>query len=227
MEKQSEANNSLLKVLLFIVFLLITSLGFIIFEKIGWLEFFNSQIKLQTYVEHLGFWGPIAIVLLIACAIVVSPIPSAPVALVSGAIYGHTFGTIYVILGSVSGALVAFTISRLLGYEYVNKNLEKHIPVKLTGSPNALMAIVFFTRLAPFISFDVISYAVGLTRLDYGRFILATIAGITPISFMLAHIGSEATTGEMQNIAIALILLGLMTGIPFIIHKLNSRKVKL
>jgi uncharacterized membrane protein YdjX (TVP38/TMEM64 family) len=225
MDTQLDTNNSVIKIRLFLIFLLFVILGFIILERSGWLDLINNQVQLQTYIEQFGFWGPIAIILLIACAIVVSPIPSAPVALVSGALYGHTFGTIYVILGSVSGALLAFTISRFLGYEYVNKKLAKHVPVKLTGSPNTLMAIVFFTRLAPFISFDIISYAAGLTRLDYGRFILATIAGITPISFVLAHIGSEATTGEIEGIALALLLLGLLTGIPLIIRKIMKRKV--
>jgi uncharacterized membrane protein YdjX (TVP38/TMEM64 family) len=161
--------------------------------------------------------------LIITIAIIISPIPSAPVALVSGALYGHTFGTLYVVLGALSGALLAFMISRKLGYDYINKKLHHRMPEKIVGSQNTLMMIVFVTRLAPFISFDVISYAAGLTKLTFGRFFIATLMGIIPISFILAHLGSEVNNGEMESIAAALILLGFITIVPLIINRFVNR----
>lgn len=88
-----------------------------------------------------------------------------------------------------------------------------------------LMMIVFLTRLAPFISFDVISYAAGLTKLTLLRFFIATLMGIIPISFMLAHFGSEAAHGEMQGIAIALLFLGIFTALSMFIHS-SKKKIK-
>lgn len=84
------------------------------------------------------------------------------------------------------------------------------------------MMIVFITRLAPFISFDVISYAAGLTKLTLFRFTLATLMGIIPISFILAHLGSEVENGEIESIVIALLLLGFFTLMPLIIKKLTT-----
>ena len=153
---------------------------FLYASEIGWLDVLKNQEKLFAIVETLGFIGPVAIILLIATAIIITPIPSAPVALVSGALYGHTFGTIYVVFGALSGALLAFMISRNLGYDYVNRNLHHKMPSKIVGSQNTLMLIVFVTRLAPFISFDVISYAAGLTKLSFGRFFIATNTHILP-----------------------------------------------
>ena len=209
------------KLFVYIGFLFLTAIVFMQVIELGWLEVLTNHEKLIFFIKDLGLIGPITIIFLIASAIVISPIPSAPVALVSGAIYGHTFGTLYVVLGALLGALMAFMISRKLGYDYINKKLHNKLPVKIVGSQNTLMIIVFVTRLAPFISFDVISYAAGLTQLTYSRFIIATLMGIIPISFALAHIGSEVNNGELEKIVIALVLLGFITLVPIIFKKLT------
>lgn len=216
------SNYIVIKMLFFIFFLLLTIYIFWYGIDLGWFNIFKNQEKLLTIIKELGLIGPTVIILLIAIAIIITPIPSAPVALVSGALYGHTFGTLYVVLGALSGAITAFMISRKLGYDYVNKKLHHKMPQKIVGSQNALMMIVFVTRLAPFISFDVISYAAGLTKLTFSRFFMATLMGIIPISFILAHLGSEVENGEMESIATALILLGFFTLVPLIIKKLTK-----
>lgn len=214
--------HAIKKLFIFIGFLLLTVIVFIQILELGWLDVLKNQEKLIVFIKELGLIGPITIIFLIASAIIISPIPSAPVALVSGALYGHTFGTIYVVLGALLGALLAFMISRKLGYDYINKKLHHRMPVKIVGSQNTLMMIVFVTRLAPFISFDVISYAAGLTKLTYSRFIIATLMGIIPISFVLAHLGSEVNNGEMEKIVIALVFLGFITVVPIIFNKLTK-----
>jgi len=210
------------KLLLFVIVLLLMIFVFLFSAEIGWLDFLNNQEKILIVVKKSGLFGPLIIIFLIAVAIIVTPIPSAPVAIVSGALYGHTFGTIYVVIGALLGALGAFMISRKLGYDYINKKLHQKIPEKILGSQNTLMMIVFVTRLAPFISFDVISYAAGLTKLTLLRFTLATLMGIIPISFVLAHLGSEVENGEIKSIVIALLLLGFFTLMPLIIKKLTT-----
>lgn len=146
----------------------------------------DSQ-RLKSFVDGLGFWGPAAVVGLMALAILVSPIPSAPIALAAGAAYGHTWGTLYVLAGAEIGALAAFGIARLVGYEALRGWLGERIALGWLGSQNALMGLVFVSRLLPFVSFDVISYAAGLTVLSAWRFALATLAGIVPASLLLAH----------------------------------------
>jgi len=210
--------NATKKLILFIGFILLTVLVFWLYTESDLVELFDKQESIQLWISQLGLLGPLAIILLIATAIIISPIPSAPVALVSGALYGHTLGTIYVVFGAITGAVIAFMIARKLGYDYVNKKISHYLPVKLVGSQNMLMLIVFLTRLAPFISFDVISYAAGLTNLTLLRFFVASFIGILPVSFLLAHLGSEATNGEMQGIGIALLLLGAFTLISMFIH---------
>ena len=70
---------------------------------------------LDRLVEAAGAAGPVVIVGLMTVAVVASPIPSAPIALASGAAYGHFWGSLWVIIGAETGALIAFGLARGLG----------------------------------------------------------------------------------------------------------------
>jgi uncharacterized membrane protein YdjX (TVP38/TMEM64 family) len=179
---------------------------------------------LRRFIVGLGVAGPLAVIGLMTLAILVSPVPSAPIALAAGAAYGHTWGTLYIVLGSELGALIAFGLARVLGHEALHRWFGDRLPKTRLRSQGALMAIVFASRLLPFISFDVVSYAAGLTTLAFWRFALATLAGILPASFLLAHFGGEMATGELDKMLYAVLLLGLLTGIPLAVHFLRERK---
>ena len=213
-------NKEVQKLLLFMSFLLFMILIFWISTELGWIDILKDQNNLKISIQKVGLFGPLIIILLISAAIIISPIPSAPIALVSGALYGHTFGTIYIIVGAITGALIAFYIARELGRDFFKKRFNSHFAVNITGSQNTMMFIVLVSRLAPFISFDVISYAAGLTNLSFQRFLIATTLGIIPISFILAHVGSEVISDEVESIAFALVLLGIITVLPLLINKL-------
>ena len=77
----------------------------------------------------------------------------------------------------------------------------------MLSSQNTLTGIVFISRLLPFVSFDMVSYAAGVTPLRFWRFAVATLAGILPASFLLAHFGSELASGEGERIGLTLLLL--------------------
>jgi len=77
--------------------------------------------------------------------------------------------------------------------------------------------------LLPFVSFDVMSYAAGLSRIHPWRFILATLAGILPASFALAYLGDEAMSGNFSSAAWIAIGLGLLTATPILVVALRHK----
>ncbi len=172
--------------------------------------------SLEMLVVRAGFWGPVLIVTLMTVAVVASPIPSAPIALAAGAAYGHLWGTVQVIIGAELGALIAFGLARVLGHDVLRRVFGDRVDTGLLGSQTALTATVFASRLMPFVSFDMISYAAGLSRLHAWRFALATLAGIVPASFLLAHVGGEAVGGNLGQATWAVLGVGLVTGLPLL-----------
>lgn len=179
---------------------------------------------LRDEILRLGPWGPIAIVGLMTLAVVASPIPSAPIALTAGVAYGHTWGTIYVLIGAEIGALIAFGIARFLGYEAIQRWFGDRLAFRHPRSQVALMGIVFVSRLMPFLSFDLISYAAGVTPLKLWRFAIATLAGIVPASFLLAHFGGELASADTTKLATIILGLGAITIIPLAVKLFRSKK---
>lgn len=188
--------------------------GYWLLHESGAMTTILDPSALHARVVSMGPWGPVAIFALMVLAILISPIPSAPIALAAGAAYGHAWGALYVLLGAVAGALAAFGVARFIGRDMVRRWFGDRLSIGLIGSQNALMAFVFGSRLLPFLSFDIVSYAAGLTALSFWRFGIATLAGIAPSSFLLAHFGSEMVTGETDRILYAVLALGGLTLIP-------------
>jgi len=189
----------------------------------GKLETITDQSAIFEWINRLGAFGPLIIICLMMLAILISPIPSAPIALAAGAAYGHGWGTLYVLLGAEAGALAAFGIARLVGHDAVHRWFGDRLSVGMFGSQNALMLIVFVSRTLPFMSFDMVSYAAGLTLIRTWRFALATLAGVAPISFLLAHFGSEMATGQTRRIVVSALALGALTLIPVVIELVRER----
>ena len=206
------------RVLLGMAILAIFLVTALVLWYMGVLEVLRDGKGLEEAVKRLGPYGPALVIGLMTLAIVMSPIPSAPIALASGAVYGHTWGTLYVAIGSEAGALIAFTIARLIGHDalkaWLGTRLSTGFLHRFVTSQNALMMVVFATRLMPFLSFDLVSYAVGLTPLKLWRFAIATLLGILPASFLLAHFGDELASGDWQRMGLTVLALGGITLLP-------------
>jgi uncharacterized membrane protein YdjX (TVP38/TMEM64 family) len=182
--------------------------------------------RLEMLVARAGLWGPVLIVTFMTLAVVASPIPSAPIALAAGAAYGHLWGTVVVVIGAELGALIAFSLARVLGHDALRRVFGDRVDAGLLGSQNALTATVFASRLMPFVSFDMVSYAAGLSRLHTWRFAIATLAGIIPASFLLAHFGGEAVSGDLGRATWAVLGVGLVTGLPLLWVALRQKPEK-
>jgi uncharacterized membrane protein YdjX (TVP38/TMEM64 family) len=101
---------------------------------------------------------------------------------------------------------------------HVYRLLDGRIRYNHLNSQNLLTAAAFVSRLAPFISFDLVSFAVGLTRITTLRFALATLAGILPASFLLAQFGDELTSLDTRHVDFGLLAVGLLVLISLLVH---------
>lgn len=182
---------------------------------------FSDLDLLVVRVRELGTLGPLLVIALMVMAIVFNPLPSAPIALAAGAVYGHVIGTIYIVVGAEIGAIIAFTIARFVGHELARKFLGDNLSLGRFGSQKALTTIVFLSRLIPFMSFDLVSYAAGLTVIKLWRFALATLLGLMPVSFILAHMGGEIVESSGGEVLGIILLIGLFTLAPLLINAIQ------
>lgn len=208
---------------LLILMCLVIGIGYILLFDGGLSELLHQRTVVLETLRSAGVWGPLLVVGLMVVAVVVSPLPSAPIALVSGALYGHFYGTAYVATGSLIGAMIAFLLARFIGAEFARKWIGETRLDRIEGSQGTMMAAVFLIRLVPFISFDVVSYAAGLTALRLWRFLVATLMGILPASFLLAHFGGELASEEAIAAQSLVLLMGLIILLPLVVVRLRRK----
>lgn len=171
---------------------------------------------------RLRAWGalaPVFYMLTMAMAIVVSPIPSLPLNIAAGAVFGPMAGTAYSLLGALAGALASFMIARFLGRELMERFLGGHVNFCTRCSDRLLTRIVFLSRLLPFVSFDVVSYGAGLTRMSPGKFGLATLAGMVPLTFLYNYTGSVLLFGRGLVLASGLVMVLVFFLLPVWLEK--------
>ncbi len=167
------------------------SLIYLTLKNTGFIDLISDTSRFKNYLLSIGPWGIGLTIFLMAFAILFKLLPSAAVALASGAVYGHTWGTIYIIIGAWLGAIIAFLLTRMLGADIIFRLSGHRINIEQEKSQSWLMWGLLVSRLIPVIPYDIVSYAMGLTPLKLWRFSLATLIGIIPTSFFLAHVGSD------------------------------------
>lgn len=146
----------------------------------------------EQYVINAGIWGPVVYMLVMIIAIVVSPIPSSPLAIFAGTVFGLWWGMLWTMIGAILGAVIAFYIARIFGRPLVLRFIsEKELSLVENKFPEHHIAWgIFFSRLLPTPFFDAVSYAAGLTHISLKNFFIATSLGLIPLVFVFTYFGN-------------------------------------
>ncbi|MCU0545540.1 MAG: TVP38/TMEM64 family protein [Oscillatoriaceae cyanobacterium Prado104] len=141
-------------------------------------------------IEALGVWGPIAFIFTYNIATVLF-VPGSVLTLGGGAIFGLWWGTVYVFGASTLGATIAFLIGRYLCRDRVVKYMETHPKFKALDRAvhQEGLKIVFLTRLCPLFPFNLLNYALGVTRVSLKDYVLGS-SGMIPGTVMYVYSGS-------------------------------------
>ncbi len=155
--------------------------------------------RFTQWVEALGPWGPAAFVVGYALA-VVAFVPASILTLAAGAIFGLAEGTAVVLVGATLGSTAAFVISRYVARDAIASKLEGNrrfaaIDRAIEGQGRR---IVFLLRLSPIFPFSLLNYALGLTRVRLGDYVVASF-GILPGTLLYVYSGKVA--GELAKLA--------------------------
>ena len=177
--------------------------------------------RIEIWLGRAGVFAPLLFMVIMAVAVVVSPIPSLPLDVAAGAVFGPVLGTAYAVVGALSGAVASFWIARLLGRDLIQRVLGGHINFCTACSDKLLTRIVLLSRLLPFVSFDIVSYGAGLTKMSTRRFALATGIGMIPLTFLYTSFGSLVSFGSEVTLPIGALMVLLFFLVPRWIERRN------
>jgi uncharacterized membrane protein YdjX (TVP38/TMEM64 family) len=178
-----------------------------------------TRDSLKEFLDRAGWWGPAAFAFIMAVAIVVSPIPNVPISAVLGMAYGALAGTAIAVTGAIVGAAAAFSIARHFGNRAIEALAGRRVRFCDGCSDRTLSTIVFVARLIPIVSFDVVSYGAGLSRMGFWRFILWSFLGMIPWTWFYTAFGSAVLDSPVLAAVLGLVLALAVLMLPALVRR--------
>lgn len=178
-----------------------------------------SASGIADWFSGQGSLGPLLLLLLMMLAVVVGPIPTLPVSAAAGLAFGLFPGALLSVIGAMAGAMMAFTLARLLGREALRARLPSNPLFGTHGSQRLLLLTVLITRLVPIFSFALVSYAAGVTAITTLRFALGTLVGMLPMTLVFAGLGQAFELHPLFSITAAIVILIVMTLLPWYLSR--------
>lgn len=153
----------------------------------------ESFSDIKKLILSWGIAAPLMSIILMTIQAIIAPLPAFLITATNGLVFGLYWGTIISWIGAMCGSLVSFMMSRLIFNNFKNKYLENKKGLEYIDRMSSKYGfkIILTSRLLPFISFDLISYAAGLSTIKIRSFILATGIGMLPATIVYTVFGFE------------------------------------
>jgi uncharacterized membrane protein YdjX (TVP38/TMEM64 family) len=184
--------------------------------------------QLRVFLSQYGIWAPLVFIIIIIIATLLF-IPSLPLCVAGGLMFGLFSGTLYIMLGSILGSLLAFLIARYFCADLLEKRMGPRSRLLVDNISREGWQYVIILRLIPFAPFNLLNYAFGLTRIRLSLYTIASTIGMFPSCFAycyLGHIGGETASNDriIFEALVALSCLTLLAFLPAIMKNILKKK---
>lgn len=180
----------------------------------------------REFVESYGPYAAVVSFMLMILQSIAAPLPAFLITFANANLFGWWQGAILSWASAMAGAAICFYIARTLG---------RDVAIKLTSRKGLQQVDEFFlkygkqsiliARLLPFMSFDIVSYAAGLTGMSFWGFFIATGLGQLPATIVYSYVGGMLTGGAKLLVSGLLILFAL-TILIFLMKQIYTEKKK-
>ena len=176
-----------------------------------------SVESLATMVSALGWYAPLVFMACYAVATVFF-VPGILFTLAGGVLFGPVYGTLYNLGGATLGATLAFLVARYIAYDWVAQRTGNRLRQLVEGVEEEGWRFVAFVRLVPLFPFNLLNYALGLTRLRLSHYIITSFVFMAPAGAAytyLGYAGREVASGGEDFIRKALLAVAVVATIAF------------
>ena len=165
----------------------------------------------REYILSFGIWAPVVSFFLMVFQSVAAPLPAFVITFANAGLFGWVKGAALSWTNAMAGAILCFAIARLYGRSVVEKFTTRRAlkEVDIFFEKYGKWAVLI-ARLLPFVSFDIVSYAAGLTAMGWWEFIWATGLGQLPATLVYSYVG-DMLVGSVRNVVFGLLILFALT----------------
>jgi uncharacterized membrane protein YdjX (TVP38/TMEM64 family) len=164
---------------------------------------YSNSDKLSKFLQNLGPYSPAVFVLLQILQVVAAPFPGELTGVAGGYVYGEMFGFILSTVGLSIGSWVAFELASIFGRPFVERFVKRDVLEKfnfLTTKTGVVICFILF--LFPGFPKDYLCYLLGLSRMKLSTFLLVSIIGRIPGTYLLTMQGATIRNEEYHAFAI-------------------------
>ncbi len=185
--------------------------------------------SLGIFLEAVGWWAPVAFILIYAAGICLF-IPGTLLTTLGAALFGPYWGFLYVWIAAMLGATGAFLIGRYLGREFAASLIGDRLRKYDDAIERNGFATVLYLRLVYF-PFTAMNFGMGLTKVRFRDYLWGTGLGILVgtfiFTFFVGTVREVWITGRWANLLSWKVFfsLGLFVGSLFIPKIINRLKI--
>ena len=181
---------------------------------------------IKDFVASYGVYAALISFLLMVFQSIAAPLPAFLITFANANLFGWWQGAILSWSSAMVGAAVCFYIARVMGRDVVEKITTK-VGLKQIDAffERHGRTSILIARLLPFISFDIVSYAAGLTSMSFWSFFVATGIGQLPATIIYSYVGGMLTGGA-QMFVTALLIIFALSALVFLARQLYIERAK-
>ncbi|GAA0099697.1 TVP38/TMEM64 family protein [Paraclostridium bifermentans] len=207
------------------IYLFVGPVNRFINQMIFYLSMLNLE-SLKQYILSFGIWAPIISFILMILQSVAAPLPAFLITFANAALFGWVKGALLSWTSAMAGAALCFYIARFLGRDTVEKLTSKFAIDSVDEFFNKYgKHTILIARLLPFISFDLVSYAAGLTSMSFVSFFIATGIGQLPATIIYSYVG-DMLTGGAKLMMMGILTLSAISVLLYVLKKIYNDKNK-
>jgi uncharacterized membrane protein YdjX (TVP38/TMEM64 family) len=176
--------------------------------------------RLRLYILSFGMWAPVISALLMIAQSVILFLPAFPIFVVNALVFGWVWGMLLSWGSAVMGSMVCFLIAKNLGRPVVQKLVNReHLNTADAALKRYEKYVIPLFGCIPAISFDIISYAAGLTLLTFWEFLPLVCIAQIPSAFLYSYCVDKIDRGTLDIYWLVAFLLFLFLGLTSIIFR--------
>lgn len=207
------------------IYLFVGPINRFINQMIFYLSMLNLE-SLKQYILSFGIWAPIISFILMILQSVAAPLPAFLITFANAALFGWVKGALLSWTSAMAGAALCFYIARFLGRDTVEKLTSKFAIDSVDEFFNKYgKHTILIARLLPFMSFDLVSYAAGLTSMSFVSFFIATGIGQIPATIIYSYVG-DMLTGGAKLMMMGILTLSAISVLLYVLKKIYNDKNK-
>jgi uncharacterized membrane protein YdjX (TVP38/TMEM64 family) len=175
-----------------LLLLIATVWAFGLTDYLTWAGLAREQAVLNIWVATHRVWAPILFVLIYVASVTLSLPQAGLLTLSGGLLFGTVIGGSLAVLGATIGAVLLFLVARsALGESWSKRGGGNLGLAKLRdGLRRDGFSYLLAIRLVPLFPFWLVNLAAALCGMRLRPYVLATLIGILPTTFITASIGA-------------------------------------